>query len=620
MGTSSAPLILLATVSFFLFSKVLSQQPYVGSLTTACENTNVSTSLFGYSCNGKDRSCPTFVIFRSTSPYKSVSSVATLLSSNRSKLAQVNGVSLSSIFDDKRQVIVPVSCSCTGIYYQHNSTYTIQGGDTYFSVANNTYQGLSTCQASQSQNSYPATKLPVGSEIIVPLRCACPTKQQISAGVKYLLSYLIVSGDIVDSISRRFGVTTDSTLNANGLEKDSTIFPFTTLLVPLQNEPLVSQTITPPPPPPSSTPPPNPEKKKSKTGLSVGIGVPVTVILILGLALFFFKKKKKVPSEDVIREESEERYLKREVKGDSILVDELLTGVSDLRHSLKVYKFEELQAATNNFGEVCRIQGAVFRGVFEGDIAAIKRIDGDASTEIDIVKKWNHFNLIRLSGVCFHQGYSFLVHEYAQNGSLKDWICGRDGLHLNWIQRVQIALDVASGLQYLHYYANPPFVHKDIKTSNILLDGDFRAKISNFRLARSVKGKEEEDFVLTRHVAGTRGYLAPEYLENGLISPKLDVYAYGVVILELVAGKEATESMKQALTAKLEHKSQEIADFMDPHLQSNYPTELASLVMKMVEGCLMKDPSSRPSMDEIVSSLTRMLAVSLAWKSSNTIS
>ncbi|CAN6459845.1 unnamed protein product [Victoria cruziana] len=621
MGTFSAPLILLSVLSFFLsFSLVLSQQPYVGLLTTDCGNTTNSTSVLGYICNGRDGNCSTFLIFRATSAYNSVSSIATLLSSDPSKIAQINGVSRGSTFEDNKPVIVPVNCSCTRFYYQHNSTYIIQAGDTYFSVANNTYQGLSTCQALQNQNSSPATKLLTGSRITVPLRCACPTMQQIAAGVKYLLSYLIMEGDTVDIISRSFDVNTSSTLVANGLEEDSTIFPFTTLLVPLQNEPLVSQTISPPPPPPPSStpPPPNPPgEKKSKIGLSAGIGVSVAVILIIALALFFFKKKGH--GKDVIKEESEDMCLKGEVKPGSSMEDELIIGISDLGHSLKVYKFEELQTATNNFGEECRIQGTVFRGSFNGDVAAIKRIDGDASMEIDIVKKWNHFNLIRLSGVCFHQGYSFLVYEYAVNGSLNDWIYGRDGLYLDWVQRVQIAVDVASGLQYLHNYANPPCVHKDIQTRNILLDGDFRGKICNFRLARSVEGKEGENFVLTRHVAGTRGYLAPEYLESGLISPKLDVYAYGLLLLELMTGTEASESMEQVLTAKLEDKSEEVADFIDPHLH-NYPKELADLLMGTVEDCLRKDPSSRPSMHEIVSSLTRMLAVSLAWKSSNTIS
>ncbi|KAJ6845562.1 protein LYK5-like [Iris pallida] len=116
-----------------------------------------------------------------------------------------------------------------------------------------------------------------------------------------------------------------------------------------------------------------------------------------------------------------------------------------------------------------------------------------------------------------------------------------DSAVLSWKQWVRIAYDVADGLNYLHHYASPPYVHKNVKSSNVLLDAEFRAKLANFGLARAVEEYGDGGGLhLTRHVVGTHGYMAPEYLEHGLITPKLDVFAFGVVLLELLSGREAT--------------------------------------------------------------------------------
>ncbi|MCL7029106.1 hypothetical protein MKW94_020314 [Papaver nudicaule] len=249
-------------------------------------------------------------------------------------------------------------------------------------------------------------------------------------------------------------------------------------------------------------------------------------------------------------------------------------------------------------------------------------MNGDVTKELNVLKKINHFNLIELSGVCFDEGHWYLVYEYAVNGSLDNWIFYSTQT-LSWTQRVQIALDVAKGLNYLHSYTNPSHVHKDIKSSNILLDSDFRAKIANFGLARSAEGYEGE-FALTRHIVGTKGYMAPEYLENGLVSPKLDVYSFGVMLLEMISGKEAVqESAKNLLSSKIlvailakENPGENLKDLIDPSLQENYPLDIALSFAKLTESCLQRNPDGRPSMDDIVRSLTRFLDVSLIWERS----
>ena len=168
------------------FSSIQAQQSYVGKATTDCTgNTDNSTSVLGYFCNGQNKSCQAYLTFRSQPPYNSVSSISALLASDPSQLSQLNSVSETETFPTNTLVLVPVNCSCSGAYYQKNTTYVVKKDDSYFSIANNTYQALSTCQALQKQNNIPATNISIGENLTVPLRCACPTKNQSDAGVKY---------------------------------------------------------------------------------------------------------------------------------------------------------------------------------------------------------------------------------------------------------------------------------------------------------------------------------------------------------------------------------------------------------------------------------------------------
>ncbi|KAI3895696.1 hypothetical protein MKW98_025487 [Papaver atlanticum] len=614
-------------------SQIYAQQPYDGKAAGDCTKVDNSTSVLGYTCNGQSPSCQAYFIFRSIPPYNTVSSISRLLASEPLQLSQINSVSETATFQTNKEVIVPINCSCSGKYYQVDSSYNIQELDTYFSVANSTYQALSTCQALQDQNSVPATTLLPGTRITVPLKCACPTKKQMAEGVKYLLTYTIILGDDVPTISGKFGVDPSRTREANELSEDATIYFSSPLLLPLQIPPSSSQTTAPPPTPPiSSLPPPAssvpPSNKKNKTWVYIVIGVAAATVLALVAFIVIFcvcksnnTKRSNYNYQSNITE-SFDSYEKPQQKTSEEESMEFLKSISDIAHVLKVYSIKELKSATENFNPNWQIKGKVYRGIISGNLAAIKKMNGDVTKELNVLKKINHFNLIKLSGVCFDEGHWYLVYEYAVNGSLDNWIFySTQTQTLSWTQRVQIALDVAKGLNYLHSYTNPSHVHKDIKSSNILLDGDFRAKIANFGLARSAEGYESE-FALTRHIVGTKGYMAPEYLDNGVVSPKLDVYSFGVVLLEMISGKEAvSESAKDLLSSKTlvailakENPGEKLKDLIDPSLQENYPLDLALSVAKLAESCLQRNPDGRPSMDDIVHSLARFLDVSLSWE------
>ncbi|GAA0160443.1 transmembrane signal receptor [Lithospermum erythrorhizon] len=616
----------------FIVPLIHAQQPYIRRAITLCETRNNATSELGYFCNGVNPSCQSYLTFRSRPPYNSVSTISALLGADPSELSQLNSVSIDSTLETEYVVLVPVTCSCSGQFYQKNISYAIQSSDTYFSIANYTLQGLSTCQAIDVANNNSARNLDVGSTLNVPLRCACPTQNQTVNGVNYLLSYSIAFGQFVYMISEMFGVDTGRTLAANGLSfEDPIIYPFTTLLVPLENPPVISQTRAPPPPPPPPpfTPSVPSNDNSSNTWVYVVVAVAVVLALIIGGGVLWFlrnKKKKAKPELPTFLSESFESVEKPLNKGWDENSEEFLSSISSIAQSLEVYKFGELKSATNNFSPDCLIEGSVYRGVINGDLAAIKRMNGDVSKEISLLSKINHFNLIRLSGVCFSDGHWYLVYEYAANGSLGDWIYNNatDLKLLTWTRRIQIALDVATGLDYLHSYASPPHVHKDIRSSNILVDSDMRAKIANFGLARSAD-EEEGHFALTRHIVGAKGYMAPEYLENGLVSPKLDVYSFGVLLLEMLTGKEVDrlyEGVKGSLSEILiplleeEGSNEKLISFMDPNMGGNYPTELSIMLIKLSERCLDEDLSLRPSMGEIVQSLSTTMSTTLLWESS----
>ncbi|CAH1437521.1 unnamed protein product [Lactuca virosa] len=624
----------MASVRLFLIFSLLlifplvsikAQQPYIKKLSTNCRVRNASTSVLGYACNGVNRTCEAYLTFRSRPPYNTVTSISNLLNANATQLSQLNSVSETATFGTGETVLVPTRCSCLGEFYQANATYVIQAGDTPFTIANNTFEGLSTCHAVQVEKSNLTIDIYPGSRLTVPLRCACPTEKQAADGIRYLLSYLITWGQSVSSISAIFGVDTGVTLAANQLsEQDFTIYPFTTLLVPLSDQPSRSQTIAPPPPPttsppPSSPPPPTSSGDNKWIYMLVGVLGGVALTSSIGFAVFWFcflQKRKQIPPPMV---SSASQSFEAIVKpGDKKLdVDEdsdFMESLNSIAQSLKVYKFEELKSATQDFSPNCLIKGSVYKGTINGDLAAIKKMHGDVSKEIQLLNTIHHHNLIRLSGVCFNDSHWYLVFEFAVNGPLSAWIYQDEheqttNKSLNWIQRIQIALDVANALDYLHSYTTPPYVYKNLESSNILLDDEFRAKIINFDLARSAEGQEGQ-FALTRHIVGTRGYMSPEYLENGK-----HVYE----LYEKVK-KNLSEVLDDILEEEDTDENQKLTDFVDPFLQGDYPPQLAMSVIRLIDGCLDKDPSARPDMNEVSQSLSRVLTTSRAVDVSVTIS
>ncbi|KAK1555856.1 hypothetical protein Q3G72_032388 [Acer saccharum] len=624
--------------------EIQGQQPYVNNHQLDCDNKAYDNLTRGFDCNGVQSSCQSYLTFRSNPIYNSAAGIGYLLEAKATQIASINNLTsdVAPIPTDT-VLVVPVNCSCSSLYYQYNVTYRLKDKtETYFIIANNTFQGLSTCQAMVSQNKYGVRNLSVGLDLLVPLRCACPTKNQTASGIKYLLTYMVTWGDSISYIADLFGVDQQTVLDANQLSEDEIIFPFTTILVPLNTTPTKIEHSQPSPPtaPAPQTPPASPdESNSSKKWVYVGVGIGAGLLLLVALSglLFCLHRRTKTKSKPVpvlppkkFSESADYSALPDNSKSFPSSVSVSSQGFRDAVESLTVYKFQDLQLATENFSEHNKIQGSVYRGSIKGDDAAVKVMKGDVSSEINLLKKINHSNIIRLSGFCLHEGNTYLVYEYADNGAVNDWLHSnkiQTSDTLSWKQRVQIAYDVANALNYLHRYTNPPYIHKNLKTSNILLDANFRAKVANFGLARSVDGHDQGGLQLTRHVVGTYGYLAPEYIENGVITPKLDVFAFGVVILELLSGREAAsgdqssgvELLYSSINRVLEGDNvrEKLRGFIDPSLKNAYPLDLAFSIAQLAKICVARDLNARPSMSDVFITLSKIVSSLSDWDPSD---
>ncbi|KAK3012312.1 hypothetical protein RJ639_012612 [Escallonia herrerae] len=218
--------------------------------------------------------------------------------------------------------------------------------------------------------------------------------------------------------------------------------------------------------------------------------------------------------------------------------------------SLMDYKF--LETATNHFRESDILGVGGFGCVYKARLAdnldaAVKKLEGGSpdaikefQTEVDLLSRIQHPNVISLLGCSVHGETRLLVYELMQNGSLETQLHGPShGSALAWHHRMKIALDTARGLEYLHEHCSPQVIHRDLKSSNILLDSSFNAKLSDFGLAITDGTQNKNNFKLS----GTLGYVAPEYLLDGKLTDKSDVYAFGVVLLELLLGRKPVEKL-----------------------------------------------------------------------------
>ncbi|XP_027353610.1 receptor-like cytosolic serine/threonine-protein kinase RBK2 [Abrus precatorius] len=281
------------------------------------------------------------------------------------------------------------------------------------------------------------------------------------------------------------------------------------------------------------------------------------------------------------------------------------------KSSWKNFTLSEIQTATNHFSHDNLIGEGGYAEVYlgkceDGNFVAIKRLTrgtqeemtADFLSELGIIVHVDHPNIARLIGYGV-EGGMFLVLQLSPHGSLSSILYGPRE-KLNWSVRFKIALGTAEGLRYLHEGCQRRIIHKDIKASNILLSEDFEPQISDFGLAKWLPDQWTHHTV--SKVEGTFGYLPPEFFMHGIVDEKTDVYAYGVLLLELITGRQALDSSQKSLVmwAKPLLSADKIKDLVDPVLADAYDEEQMKLVILTASQCIDQSSIQRPNMSQVV--------------------
>ncbi|XP_047327032.1 receptor-like cytoplasmic kinase 176 isoform X2 [Impatiens glandulifera] len=311
--------------------------------------------------------------------------------------------------------------------------------------------------------------------------------------------------------------------------------------------------------------------------------------------------------------------------------------------NLKVFTLSELRIATRNFRPDSVLGEGGFGTVFKGWIdektlapskvnvgipVAVKKSNPDSQqglrewkAEVEFLGKFKHPNLVKLVGYCWEDNQLLLVYEYMHKGSLEaNLFSSKEAHFLTWETRLKIAIGAANGLVFLHN-TEKKVIYRDFKASNILLDSDFGAKLSDFGLAKD--GPINGNSHVSTRIVGTYGYAAPEYVATGHLYIKSDVYCFGVVVLELLTGQRVVDVKRPAQQSNLVEWAKPILQdkkklkrIIDPRLEKQFPVKAVIKTAELITSCLENDPRNRPTMDQVLQILHNIIAIKMPPSSS----
>ncbi|KAH1145067.1 hypothetical protein GLYMA_15G019800v4 [Glycine max] len=563
-------------------------------------------------------------------------------------------------------IFIRKNCSCAAGMkkYVSNTTLTVKSnGGFEHDLVMDAYDGLALLPNTTTRWARE------GGVISLSLFCSC------SSGLwNYLMSYVIRDGDSVESLASRFGVSMDNIETVNAIDNPDSLTVGSLYYIPLNSVPgelyhLKNDTPSAPIPSPSVdnfsvfsaadhvTQKAHVPHEWIVGGLGIGLALIIlTIIVWVALRSPNCLVEARNNAKDSAGKISKKFYVfgnpslfcgcgkpvdQHQTYGESsshqITVTKASTLMPDMLDMDKpvVFSYEETFSSTDGFSDSNllgrRTYGSVYHGLLRDQEVAIKRLTTTKTkefmSEIKVLCKVHHANLVELIGYAVSHDEFFLIYEFAQRGSLSSHLHDPQSYSpLSWITRVQIALDAARGLEYIHEHTKTRYVHQDIKTSNIFLDASFRAKISDFGLAKLV-GETNEGEIAATKVVNAYGYLAPEYLSNGLATTKSDVYAFGVVLFEIISGKEAIiqtqgpekRSLASIMLAVLRNSPDTVSmsstrNLVDPIMMDLYPHDCVYKMAMLAKQCVDEDPVLRPDMKQVVIFLSQILLSSVEWE------
>lgn len=513
------------------------------------------------------------------------------------------------------RISIPFPCDCiNGEFLGHIFSYTVRSQDTYDKVADTYYANLTTTQSLKNFNSYPEVNIPDNGKLNVSVNCSCGDSS-VSKDYGLFMTYPLRPEDTLASIANQTNLTQSL------LQRYNVGFDFNqgsgVVYIPAKDTNGSYRPLN------------------SSTGIAGGVvaGICIAAVAVaLLLAVFIyarFYRKKKV-KEAIMLSLSPQIVQVPGSDSDKPVDATGSQGLKGITVDKSVdFSYEELAKATDDFSLANKIGqggfGAVYYAELRGEKAAIKKMDMQASkeffAELKVLTHVHHLNLVRLIGYCV-DGSLFLVYEYIENGNLSQHLRGSEKDPLPWSTRVQIALDSARGLEYIHEHTVPVYIHRDIKSANILIDKNFRGKVADFGLTKLT---EVGGASLPTRLVGTFGYMPPEYAQYGDVSPKVDVYALGVVLYELISAKEAiiktndSSAESRGLVALFEDvlnqpdPREDLRKVVDPRLGEDYPLDSVRKMAQLGKACTQENPQLRPSMRSIVVALMTLSSATEDW-------
>eukprot|EP01018_Ginkgo_biloba_P006928 Gb_21145 [translate_table: standard] len=572
-------------------------------------------------------------------------SLATLFQTTIEKLKKLNGIPDPDHISVGLNIYIPFPCMCMDNRLGFNFLYAVEFGYTSLSDIVMKFHNLSKAEwiIAATPIHDPSILFP-GFVVKIPVNCSCGNPNINALGP--FVTYVTEQRDNLTRISSNFGVPANLIERFNPTVNWSNLTLHETILFPAAkgyHGPAVpfnfsgNETGT--------------KRSNKPVIIGVTIGGGLAVLLVTVVAFFYFciylprreqennVRKQRMPttvggSDKILTESTIKQGTSKGSSGGSSKSvksgGSLPSVLSDITVEKSVeFSYQELASATNNFSIDHKIgeggYGSVYYGVLQGQRVAIKKMNLQATreflAELKVLTHVHHTNLVQLIGFCTVDSL-FLIYEFVENGALSQHLHGTGLPPLSWSIRVQIALDAARGLEYIHEHTKPTYIHRDVKTSNILIDKDFRAKVADFGLTKLTEsGAGSFSLTLPTKLVGTFGYMSPEYARFGDVSPKVDVYSFGVVLFEIISAKEAIvrSTGKSSSSSQKEDQmglvtlfdsilkdpdgEQKIRRFVDQALGEDYPIGAVWKMALLAGACTQENPELRPNMRTAVVAL-----------------